>query len=164
MSDEQIFNMCSGKGTYYDKCAVMFNYTEPVHHMKLMTDMRQDIEDTYDVGYYDVVLPIAYFFMFYNMFKTKIHISKEHIQKIITVFENEGRTENMYLITANDKKFCREFNLWLTDMICKFQANVYTAIYYIMYTRFWEFDDIQQYSFSERQNILSKMYKYDEER
>lgn len=70
----------------------------------------------------------------------------------------------MHLITANDKKFCREFNQWLTDIIYKFQANVYTAIYYIMYTRFWEFDDIQQYSFSERQNILSKMYKYEEEK
>lgn len=174
MSDESIFKRTVNVQNYSDWCAKLFNYTQTVHFVKQMKSMIEDIRDTIGVGWYDVVLPIAYFFMFYNMFKTKISISKEHIQKVITTLEeykNKNMSEDYNIpkevlekfITNNDMEFCRQFVKWMENLVYDFQANVYTAIYYVLYTRFWEFDDIMKYNLSRKHDILKKMIEYRKE-
>ena len=51
----------------------------------------------------------------------------------------------------------------MENLVYDFQANVYTAIYYVLYTRFWEFDDIMRYNLSKKHDILKKMIEYKKE-
>jgi len=151
MRDDMLDAKLKNSHSRTDACVYMFNYTQNKHLTQYMIEMKKDMEDTLYAKVYSVVLPIAYFFMFYNMFKTKLKISKEHVQKVIY---DESKANK------NDLDFCKEFIVWLNNLIYDFRANVYTAIHYVLYVRLWESSDIERYNLTRRNEILSKEIKY----
>lgn len=151
MRDDMLFSKLQNSHSRADACVTMFNYTQHKHLTQYMIEMKKDMEDTLYAKVYSVVLPIAYFFMFYNMFKTKLKMDKEHVQKVIY---DESKANK------NDLDFCKEFIVWLDNLIYDFRANVYTAMHYVLYVRLWEANDIEKYNLTRRKEIISKELKY----
>ena len=145
MTPEEIFGNNienSHKGSSYDLHQVIVN-TENIH---LRNEMKDCIDFAYDMklnpGTQRMLILIAFYFKYYNLYKTVDKIDKNFIEK---VFSGKADTFDVDL-------YCEHFLPWLDSELLKYTKKIFNVVHYNLYKRFWELEDVQHYGvdFGER--------------
>ena len=136
MTKEEIFDKDDSLRNINHMTKVIFSKTADVHLWYMMKECAEDTGMWFDFGNYDMILMTAFYFKYYNIYKTSDSLSKTYIDTVI----NKSNTDETVM-----KLYSRHFIKWLNEQLEQQMRKLYTVIQYNFYKRFYEWSDINHY-------------------